>query len=527
MASGTGRKIGIATVIMMASISLSRVIGILREATIADIGGAGAAVDAYKFSFILPEILNHVIASGFLSVTFIPIFSKYLTDENEDEGWRVFSIILTVFGLSLAVLILGAWLLTPSIIPILARGRQNPEFIAMAVRMTRIILPAQLFFFAGGLLMAVQFAKGRFTFPALAPLIYNLGIILGGIMLGPRFGMEGFAWGALAGALAGNCLLQVFGAYGVDMRFRPLFVIGHPDLRRYILLTLPLMVGLTMTFSTEIFSKIFGTFLPAGAIAWVDYAWRITMMVVAFFGQAVGVAAYPYLAHLAARHQLEEMNRVFNNTLRYLSLVLPVSALVWVLRHEIVGLLFERGKFTPEDTRMTALALAGMLIGTVAFSAQTVVSRGFYALQNTITPALFGSFAVVLSLPLYWLGITTLGVFGLGLAIAVSALLQVWVLYEVWSRKTNNPFRKKVYGFYFKIAMATVPLYLALEWSYRQMIQYIDTAFFWGRLAAVLIISTVFTVLMPSAAWVFRIEEMRILWSNILKRLKFRAKQPK
>jgi putative peptidoglycan lipid II flippase len=306
------------------------------------------------------------------------------------------------------------------------------------------------------------------------------------------------------------------------MRFRPLFLIGHPDLRRYIILTLPLMVGLTMTFSTEIFSKIFGSFLPAGTIAWVDYAWRVDMMVVAFFGQAVGVAAYPYLARLAAQHHLEEMNKVFNNTLRYLSLVLPVSALVWVLRYEIVGLIFERGRFTPEDTRMTALALAGMLIGTVAFSAQTVVARGFYALQNTVTPALFGSLAVVLGLPLYWLGITTLGIFGLGLAVALSALLQVLVLYEVWSRKTTNPYQRMVYRFFFKIMAATLPLCFVLVIFHRLIMRFLDTSFFWGRLVMVMIITTVFVALMPLIARLFNIKEASVLWSNLLHRLKHR-----
>jgi putative peptidoglycan lipid II flippase len=281
------------------------VFGILRESTIAYIRGAGLEVDAYKFAFILPEILNHILACGFLSVTFIPIFSRYLTNENEDEGWHVFSIIMTVFGIVLSVFIVTTVLGAPTVISWLAHKRPDPEFIAMAVRMTRIILPAQLFSFAGGLLMAVQFAKGHFLFPALAPLIYNLGIIAGGVLLGPGMGMEGFAWGALAGALVGNCLLQWVGARRVGLRFHPSVNVRHPDIRKYVLLTLPLMLGLTMVFSTEIFSKIFGSFLPVGAISWVDYSWRIVMMVVAFFGQAVGVAAFPDLAKLAAGKRFE------------------------------------------------------------------------------------------------------------------------------------------------------------------------------------------------------------------------------
>jgi putative peptidoglycan lipid II flippase len=113
---------------------------------------------------------------------------------------------------------------------------------------------------------------------------------------------------------------------------------------------------------------------------------------------------------------------LLNNTLRYLALVIPVSFLVFVLRHEIVRVLFERRGFLPDDTQATALALAGMLVGAAAFAAQTVVNRGFYAMQNTLLPSVCGTVAVVASLPLYWFGLTTLGVLGIGLAISCSAL---------------------------------------------------------------------------------------------------------
>ena len=189
------KKIGIASLIMMASVFLSRVIGLFREMVIAYVGGAGATVDAYQVAFVIPEYLNHIVASGFMSVTFIPIFSRYLTLDREDEGWKVFSIILNCFGCFLVVLILITMAVAPQLIALIAPGLENQRTIASAVRMTRIILPAQFFFFAGGLLMAVQFSKERFFIPALAPLLYNTGIIAGGLILGPWLGMEGFAWG--------------------------------------------------------------------------------------------------------------------------------------------------------------------------------------------------------------------------------------------------------------------------------------------------------------------------------------------
>ena len=170
MSKSLYKKISIASLIMMSSVFLSRVIGIFREQVIAHIGGATGEVDAYLVAFLIPDILNHIVASGFLSITFIPIFSHYLSANEEEEGWEVFSIILTCFGSFLLLLIILAFFFTPEFIAIVAPGINEPALRRSAIRMTRIIIPAQFFFFAGGLFMAVQFAKERFFLPALAPL---------------------------------------------------------------------------------------------------------------------------------------------------------------------------------------------------------------------------------------------------------------------------------------------------------------------------------------------------------------------
>ncbi len=514
------KKIGIAALIMMASIFLSRVMGTFREMTIAATAGANSAVDAYRVAFVLPEILNHVLASGFLSVTFIPIFSGYLAKNDEDGGWRIFSVIVTSFGVLLIALIAISMVFAPRIVPLLALGRKDPEFLQMATHMTRIILPAQLFFFIGGLLMAVQFATERFFIPALAPLIYNLGIIAGGLLLGPWMGVEGFSWGALAGAFVGNFLIQVFGARKSGLHFRPRFDLRHPDLLRYLLLTLPLMLGLTMTFSMEVFSKFFGSFLPAGAISWLDYAKTTMWMLVAFFGQAIGVASYPYMARLAAQQRLAEMNRIFNTMLRYLAtLVIPTSVLMWVLRHEILRVLFERRDFLPQDTRMTAIALSGLLVGAVAFAAQTVVNRGFYALQNTLLPAIYGSIAIIISLPVYWLGLKMYGLLGVALAISISAMIQVAVLFSIWNRRSNNTESYQVYLTFSKTVMAGFPLGGILWWGHRLLGDYIQTGSFQGSCKVIILVSGFFLVLMALGGWIFKVEGVRYLWGRLRKRV--------
>jgi putative peptidoglycan lipid II flippase len=516
--SSAFHKIKVASLIMMASIFLSRFMGLLREMTIAAVAGADAAVDAYRVAFILPEILNHILASGFLSVTFIPIFARYLAKDDEAGGFRIFSLIMTVFGVFLTLLILAAMMFTPQLVAILSPGRSDPVFQAHAVRMTRIILPAQFFFFAGGLLMAVQFAKEHFAIPALAPLLYNLGIIAGGLFLGPKLGMEGFAWGVLAGAFLGNFAIQWAGARRVGLRFSFCFDWLHPDLRRYVTLTLPLMLGLTMTFSTEIFSKFFGSFLPDGAISWIDYAMRIMLMLVAFFGQAVGVASYPFMARLAADGRMDELNRLLNGTLRYLALVLPVSVLVMVLREEVVVILYQRGHFSATDTAMTAAALGCLLTGAVAFAAQTVVNRGFYAVENTLFPAIFGSLAVILSLPVYWIGLNFWGVAGVGLAIALSALFQVAILYGLWNRRSHNTGSGAVYRFYAKIAAASLTLGLLLEGAHRLLIRVTGQGTLSAAALSIITTCALFLLLTFLSARLLGIEEIKILGHRILRR---------
>jgi len=508
-----------ASAIMMASIFLSRVMGLVREMVIAGVAGADAAVDAYRVAFIVPEILNHILASGFLSVTFIPIFSRYLADERDEEGWRVFSSILTVFGTFLLVLIVVAEIYAPILVRWVAPGRSDPLFFAMAVRMTRIVLPAQFFFFAGGLLMAVQFARERFFLPALAPLIYNLGIILGGVCLASRLGMEGFAWGVLGGAIVGNFTLQIMGARRTGMVFRPLFNLRHTDLWHYIRLTLPLMLGLTMMFSTEIFTKFFSSFLPDGSIAWIEYAMRIMLMLVAFFGQAVGVASYPFMARMAAEGRMADLNRLLNETLRYLCIVMPFAALIIVLREEIVTLLYMRGEFSRHDVLMTAPLLAVLMLGAVAFVTQTVVNRGFYAIQNTLLPAAFGTLAVVASLPFYYYGMKWWGLQGVGLAVSLSAMVQVAVLYMIWNRRSQNAGSHAVYRLFFKMLLLSIPLGGLLALLHRWLTPLVDRSGFFGCSLIVATVGGGFVLLLFPMAVIFRVQEVAILWQRFGERL--------
>ncbi len=467
MTHSLGKKIGIASAILMGSVFLSRVIGLFREMAVAYVGGLDASVDAYVVAFILPDIFNHITAGGFFSVTFIPIFSGYLARNRELEGWRIMNIILHSFGLLLLVLVILGMAFTPELVAITAEGRPDAAFRAMVVRMTRIILPAQLFHLIGGLLMAVQYSKERFLVPALSPLVYNLGIILGGLLLGPVIGMEGFCWGVLAGAFLGPFLLQIWGARRVGLRYRFLLEPGHPEFVRYMKLTLPLMLGLTMMFSMEIFLKYFGAYLPEGSVAGLNFSKTVLLIPAGLFGYAVGTASFPFMARLANENRIGEMNRLINTALRYLSLVLPFSILLIVLRRELVMILFERGRFDADATALTAGILAFLLPCAVALSSYTVVVRGFYAMQNTLFPAVFLTAAVLCSLPVYWYGMRWFGARGIASAVSLSVIFQVVLLYALWNHRTGNRESGGVYGLYLKVLLISIPVGALAEWFRR------------------------------------------------------------
>ena len=514
------KKVGFASLIMMASVFLSRLTGLVREQVIAYIGGISGGVDAYQVAFIIPEILNHIVASGFLSVTFIPIFSYYLVRNEEDEGWRVFSLILTGFGSALLVLITIACVFAHGFVEILAPGLDDPVLIEQAVRMTRIIIPAQFFFFSGGMLMAVQFAKEKFLIPALSPLLYNLGIICGGVLLGPRIGMEGFSWGVFIGAFMGNFLVQIWGAKKVGMRFTVAFDFRHPDLWRYIRLTLPLIIGLTMSFSTEFLFRFFGSYLPRGSIAGLNYGLRTMFILVGFFGQAVGMASFPFMARLAAENKIGEMNQLLNDTLRYLALVIPFSVLIIALRQETVVILFQRGRFDAAATALTSQVLVFLMIGAFAFAAQTIVVRGYYAVQNTLFPALYGTVAVILSIPVYTVGMLKMGAGGVALAISLSAIFQVALLYVLWNKKSENRDSLRVYRFYLWTILLSIPLGLFLEFFKGTVLSGFDSATFGGSLVVSILTGLVFVVILLSGGYVLGIGEIKALWRGILEKIK-------
>jgi putative peptidoglycan lipid II flippase len=454
--SSLNRRVVLSTGIVMAGVLASRVLGFLRQWTVAHQIGANAVTDAYNAAFTLPDFLNYLVAGGALSVTFIPVFAKYMAESQEDEGWHVFSTVISVMGIALIVLVLAGEILAPQIVTAIAPGFRAGER-EQTIFLTRLMLPAQFCFYLGGILSAVQYAKSRFLVPSLAPVIYNLAIISGGLLLASRIGITGFSVGVLAGALAGNFLLQIYGARRAGARFSPNFDFRHPGFRLFIRLSIPIMLALSLVFTDDWIIRWFGSYLAQGSITWLSYAKTLMRVPLAVVGQAVGVASFPFLAQLYSERKHEELNRLLNDTLRGLLLLLiPISALTIALNRPLVYFVFSHTRLRGPDFNATASALAFFSLGMCAWGAQNILARGFYATRNTLAPAIAGTAITFLNLPLYWYLAGRMQHRGLALASSVGITAYAVVLFFLLSRRTQNREVMKVVAFFLKICLASV-----------------------------------------------------------------------
>lgn len=412
-AAAQARRVGIASAIWAGSILLSRVIGLVREGVLGRTLGAEAKGDLYATAFVVPDFLNYLLAGGALSIVFLPIFGAYLARGEEERASLAFSVVAN-FLCVLLVLATGAlWFAMPVLAPIAAPGF-TPEQLGELVALSRIVLPAQVFHVVGGLLSASMQARDRHALPALAPLVYTSGIILGGLIGGAEHGAYGFAWGALVGSMLGPFLLPLIGALRGGLRWRPVFSLRHPDLRTYLVRSLPIMLGFSIVVVDDWYLKREGTVIGPGAAAVLSYAKTLMKVPMGVFGLAAGVAVFPTLQRLVAEGKPHEMRALLLKTLRNL-LVISFAAQVAlsVCGQDLVAIIYGRARLTPDQVNDIGTCLTLVSVGLAAWAAQALVSRGFYALGNTWMPALLGTIVAAASYPLYVVARASSGLYGL------------------------------------------------------------------------------------------------------------------
>lgn len=404
-----------ATLLLMSAVMLSRVIGYLREAYIAYAFGAASQVDAYVAAFTLPDWLNYIVAGGTASITFISIYTRFLAEKREAEAQKTFSIIITVMSTVLIVGIALAEIFTPQVERWMFHGF-NPEQLRLCVYLTRILLPSQLFFYVGGIVSAVLLSRRLFLFPAFGPLIYNVFIILGGIVLGRHFGIASLAYGALAGAVIGPFLVNAIGAARIGTGYWPSFDIKNKAFREWVKLSIPLMLGVSLVTADDWILRYFAS-SGAGDIARLNYAKRLFAVPIAVLGQATGQASLPFFARLFGEKRMQEFSATVSASVyRIAAASFLVAGWMMAAALPVIDLVYRRGRFGFHDSQSTAIYFFWFSLSLAFWSAQGLYSRAFYAASDTLTPMVAASLLTLLSLPVYSALFHTLSVTGLAIA---------------------------------------------------------------------------------------------------------------
>jgi putative peptidoglycan lipid II flippase len=422
-----------ATLLLMTAVLLSRVLGFAREMYIAWAFGAGGQVDAYVAGFTIPDWLNYLVAGGTASITFVAIYTRFLAEKKEEEAQKTFSVIITVMTTVLVIGIIIAEIFAPQLDRMMFKGF-DAEKLALCVHLTRILLPAQLFFYVGGVVSAVLLSHRLFLLPAFGPLVYNAGIIVGGLFFSHQLGIASLAYGAVAGSFLGIFLINAIGAARVGTGYRISFDIRNPAFREWVRLSIPLMLGVSLVTADDWILRYFASG-TVGAIARLNFAKRLFAVPISVLGQAAGQASLPFFARLFSEKRMGEFAATVNGSIyRIAAASLLASSLMMSAAVPLVDLAFHRGHFDLAASQQTAVYFFWFSLSLALWAAQGLYARAFYASGNTLTPMVASTLITIASIPVYQALFHSLSTLGLAIAsdvgIAANTLVVALLLHR-------------------------------------------------------------------------------------------------
>lgn len=404
-----------ATIILMVSTFLSRIIGLARLKYIVWLFGSGMQADALNAAFVLPDKISYFLVGGAASITFVTILTRYRETGRQAEGERSLSVILSTMYLVLGTAIAVAEIIAPWYVRWWFHGF-DPQKAALTVMLTRILLPAQLFFFAGGVFGAVLLVRKQFSVQAVAPLIYGAGPIIGGLLLVRRIGVSSLAIGTVAGAFLGPFFLNWLFAHRAGTRYRFLLDWRDEGLREWVRLTLPLMAGVSLVTADNWIIDYFAS-TTAGAVSLMTYAKQLFTAPMAMLAQAAGAASMPFFASLWTQDRRYEFaTNVADSVSRVASLGILAASGMIVLGRPLIDLIFVGGRFTSAEASQCAAYFAVFSIALFLWSAQAIYARAFYAAGNTFVPMIASTIVTVISIFIYAALHASMGVMGLAVA---------------------------------------------------------------------------------------------------------------
>jgi putative peptidoglycan lipid II flippase len=425
----------------MLSAFLSGLLALARIKIVNHIFGAGIDQDAYQAAFTLPDLINYFLIGGAASISVITILTRYRVAGDDEGGDRALSVILTTMSVVLAAGLLLGEIFAPQYIWFFFTGyRHDPIGAALATSLTRLMLPAQLFFFVGSVMSSRLQVRKIFIYQAFTPLIYNAGIILGALFLHnalflhKQLGIYSLAWGVLGGSFVGAALLNSLGAFRTGLRFRPIVGFRDPAFREWLNLSLPLMIGVTLVMVDGIFLKFFAS-AQTGGITLITNAKSLFNAPFNVIGPAAGAASLPFFASLFQQHRAYDFSAsVGRSVSRLFAVGSIVSAWMIALAPWLMDL-FRGGKFNRADASAITQLFTILAITLALWAVQGIYARAFYAASDTKTPMITGTLITVLSIPMYYALFHARGLIGLAIASDVGILVQTAALAILLHRK--------------------------------------------------------------------------------------------
>ncbi|HDP69485.1 MAG TPA: murein biosynthesis integral membrane protein MurJ [Actinobacteria bacterium] len=457
-----------ATLIVMVGTLASRVFGFLREVVMAAYFGNGIAADAYRVAYAIPNLLLQLLGSAAIGSAFIPIITKYLTD-NDDESVNVVASSVTnfLFLIFTFFMVIG-FIFAPQIGKLIAPGFVDDSVkFNLTVQMTRIMLPAILFLGMSGFVMGMLHSYNHFTAPALAPVFFNIFIIGSIIILTSNMGSTSLAIGVVGGSLA-QLLFQAPFLKNRGWKYSLKFAWNHPGVKQIAVLLAPVIFTLASIEINVFIDTRFTSILESGSVAALHYALRVWNLPMGLFAIAISTVFFPMFSRQAASNDLLGLKDSFSLSTRMVFLVMiPSSVGLIVLANPIIKLIFERGAFGADATVTTAYALVFYTIGLTSAGVLHLVNRVFYSLKDTITPTIVATIAIVIN---YFGDCALVGPLkhgGVALSTSIVMTFNFLCLLIILRKRIGKMGGRRIATTFFKVSLASVALGIGAFYSWK------------------------------------------------------------
>lgn len=535
------RSAGIISLAVMAS----RVLGLVREMAFSYFFGASRsyAFDAYVIAFRIPNLLRDLFAEGALSSAFVTVFSDSLVTRGEKEAFRLANMVVNALILILGVVVALGMIFAPELVSLIAAGYQsNPEKFALTVKMTRIMMPFILLVALAAQAMGLLNSRDRFGLPALAASFFNVGSIIGGVLMAvlmtdrsfsnpvqsildhPTEGIIGMAYGVLIGGFL-QFAVQYPSLHKTGYRYQPLLSFTDPGVRRIFKLMGPAVIGAAAVQINVLINSNFAASIPGnGPVSWLNYAFRLMQFPIGVFGVAIATATLPAISKNAALKEMDSFRHTIANSVRLAFLLtIPSAVGLAVLGRPIIALIYERGGFTFYDTQHTAATLGFYAIGLAGYSAIKILAPAFYALNDARTPMMISLLSIAANFALNWSLVGVLEERGLALSTSAVALLNFSLLYFIMRRRINGIEGRKTASTILKIVAAAAVMGAACWLVSQGIYQFVgDTQF--ARAINVIVSVGTGALVFYAAALLLGVEELRAAVDAITRRFKRKPK---